>query len=80
MSASTVSQSAARYGSVTPNDNVDLTFKRLYIGGAGNVVVKKSVDGTAVTFSAVPVGAQLDVSGGRVMAATTATNIVWMDW
>lgn len=80
MSNVNISSSAVRYGAVTPSDTTDLTFKRLYVGGTGNVVVKNAVDGAAVTFSAVPAGAHLDVSGGRVMAATTATNLVWMDW
>ncbi len=80
MSNVNVSRSAVRFGAVTPSDSTDLQFKRLYVGGAGNVVVKPSVDGAAVPFAAVPVGTQLEVTGVRVMAATTATNIVWMDW
>lgn len=80
MSNVSTSDSAVRYGAVTPSDSTELQFKRLYVGGAGNVVVKPSVDGAAVTFTALPVGTQLNVAGVRVMAATTATNIVWMDW
>ena len=34
----------------------------------------------ALTAAAVPAGTQLEVSGVRVMAASGATNIVWMDW
>ena len=80
MSTANVSRSATRYGAVTPSDSTALEFKRLYVGGVGNVVVKASIDGSAVTFAAVPAGTQLEVAGVRVMAATTATNIVWMDW
>lgn len=80
MSNSSVQQSATRYGAVTPSDSTDLRFKRLYVGGAGNVVLKPAIDATAITFPSVPAGAFLEVSGVRVMAATTATNIVWMDW
>ena len=80
MSHVTVNRSATRYGAVTPSDSTDLQFKRLYIGGTGSVVVKAGIDGTAVTFAAVPAGTQLEVSGVRVMAASGATNIVWMDW
>lgn len=80
MSNVSVSRSATSYGAVTPSDSTDLQFKRLYVGGTGNVVVKSAVDGAAVTFSAVPAGTQLEIAGTRVMAATTATSIVWMDW
>lgn len=80
MSTTNVSRSAVRYGAVTPSDSTDLQFKRLYVGGTGNVVVKTSVDASAVAFNTVPAGTQLEVAGVRVMAATTATNIVWMDW
>lgn len=50
-------------------------FDRLYVGGTGNINVE-GVDGTAVLFSAVPVG-MLNVSGRKVLGtSTTATNIV----
>lgn len=75
-----VNQSATQYGAVTPSDSTDLSFKRLYVGGAGNVIVKPAIDAAAVTFSNVPAGACLEVSGVRVMAATTATSMVWMSW
>ena len=81
MSNITTQDSAIRYGAVTKSDTTDLQFKRLYIGGAGAVAVKNGVDGTAVTFAAVPVGSFLDVVGTHVMSTnTTATNIVWLDW
>lgn len=80
MSNVSVSSAATRYGAVMPSDSTDLQFKRLYVGGTGNVVVKSAPDGAAVTFSAVPAGTQLEIAGTRVMAATTATSIVWMDW
>lgn len=78
---SNMQETAVRYGAVTPSDSTDLKFKALYIGGAGSVVTRPAgADGSAVTFAAVPAGTQLLISGTRVMAATTATNIVWMDW
>ena len=80
MSTLSVSRSAIRYGAVTPSDSTVLQFKRLYIGGTGAVAIKKGPDGTVTTFSALPAGTQLEVSGTHVMAASTATNIVWMDW
>jgi hypothetical protein len=80
MSSATVNQSAVRYGAVTKSDTTVLSFKGLYIGGTGAVAVKNGPDGTVVTFSALPAGARLDVTGTHVMAATTATNVVWLDW
>ena len=48
------------------------------MGGAGTVVVASSVGGTAVTFSAVPVGTILpiELDQGTINAASTATNLV----
>jgi len=74
-------ETATRYGAVTKSDTTVLKFKALYIGGAGSVVLKEAGSGgDAITFAAVPVGTTLLVSGTRVMAASTATNIVWLDW
>ena len=62
---------------VSPNDTTRLNGVRgLYIGGAGNVVVKMDRNTTAVTFTAVPVGTILPVSAVIVMTTTTATNII----
>jgi hypothetical protein len=74
-------ESAARYGAVTPSDSTVLSFKALYIGGTGTVVLRQAgSDVAAVTFAALPAGTILPVAGNRVMAASTATNIVWLDW
>ena len=61
----------------TKSDTVDLPFRcrGLYIGVSGDVVVLAKDGATAVTFKSVPVGF-LRVRTTRVMAATTATNIV----
>jgi hypothetical protein len=65
--------------SVTPNDTEDLpggATRGLYIGGAGNVKVDM-FDGTTVTFNAMAVGVEHQISVKRVYAnGTTATNIV----
>ena len=60
---------------VTPSDTTRLYATALYVGGAGNVVVETE-GGTEVTFNAVPVGAILPIRCARVLAATTATNIL----
>jgi hypothetical protein len=67
---------ARRVAVVTPSDTTDLSGCRaLWIGGAGNVVIKCVDDSTAVTLI-VPAGTLLPVFAARVMAATTATSIV----
>lgn len=71
--------SAIRSGVVTPSDSTPLNFKRLYVGGAGTVVVQHAGSDVSTSFTC-PAGAYLDVSGTRVKAASTATLIVWLDW
>lgn len=52
------------------------SFRRLYVGGAGNVVIK-GLDGNTFTLTAVAAGTTLDVSGLAVVkASTTATFMV----
>jgi hypothetical protein len=73
--------SAKQSGAVTPSDGTELNFNALYIGGAGNVVIKHTTSGDAVTYSSVPAGTILPIEGVRVMFTnTTATSIVWMRW
>lgn len=51
-------------------------FRRLYVGGTGNVEIK-GLDGNTFVLTAVPVGTQLDIAGLAVMkASTTATLMV----
>ena len=62
---------------VTPSDTTELgPCRALYIGGTGNVVVHMPGRDASVTFSNVLAGTILPVSARRVLAATTATNIV----
>lgn len=72
-------ETAQRYGAVTPSDSTELKFKSLYIGGTGNLAVQAEGANT-VTFESIPAGTILPIKGNRVMAATTATKIIWMDW
>ena len=65
-------------GAVTKSDSTALDFNALYVGGTGTVIIKHAVDADDTTFLTVPAGAILPVHGVRVMAATTATNIVWL--
>jgi hypothetical protein len=47
----------------------------LYVGGAGNVVVR-TLSGRTITFTGVPAGTVLPIQCERVMNATTATLII----
>lgn len=79
--AAYVAASATSSGAVTKSDSTVLQFRALYVGGAGDVAIKHTEGGDAVTYVGVPAGTILPVSGVRVMSTnTTATNMVWMDW
>ena len=68
---------ASGAAAVTPSDSTELgPCRALYVGGAGNVVVWMPGRSDNITFLAVPAGTILPVMARRVMAATTATNIV----
>lgn len=65
---------------VTPSDSTVVAFDGLYIGGAGNVVVDMAGSGSTITFSAVPAGTVLRIGVVKVHAASTATNIVGLNF
>ncbi len=64
---------------VIPNDSTVLYFDALYIGGAGDVVVT-NLSGEVLDYPAVNGGAFFPVAGDRVMAATSASDIVAVIW
>lgn len=65
--------------SVTPDDSNDLTpapANALYVGSQGDVKVDM-MEGTTVTFTAVPAGTVLNIRVNRVYSTdTTASGIV----
>ena len=67
---------ASGYAAVTPSDTTELNCRALYVGTTGNVVLQMPGRSETVTFSNVPAGTFMPVSARRVMAATTATNLV----
>jgi len=78
MAASNLSgQIADSAYSVTTSDTASNAYTYLYIGGAGNVVVRPEGTGSDVTYYSVPAGQYLFVRTSLVKATgTTATNIV----
>lgn len=72
-----LSGSGDRLAAVTKSDTTDQgPVAALYIGGAGDVVIKTASMAAGVTLASVPAGTILPIRARYVMAATTATNIV----
>jgi hypothetical protein len=67
---------ALRGTAVTPSDSTLLNCRALYIGGTGSVIVQAPDSDATVTYTNVLAGTILPVNARRVMAATSATNIV----
>lgn len=68
----------SRWSSVTKSDTTDLTGSiGIYVGGDGDVAVRTlNNPDTTVTFTGLQAGALVPGNFTRVMAATTATNIL----
>lgn len=62
---------------VVPSDSTEVNCRALYIGGAGNVAIRQK-NGTAVTFTAPPVGSILPVNldQGQVMSTNTTASLI----
>lgn len=60
---------------ITKSDSTVVEFFGIYVGVTGDVVIRGR-NATTVTFKAVPAGVILPVYANRVMAATTATDLV----
>lgn len=62
---------------IAPSDTVDLAkhVDSIYMGGAGDVKVNM-IDGTTVTFKAVPVGTILPIRVSRVYATGTSATLM----
>jgi hypothetical protein len=68
---------AVNADAVVPSDTTSNTFRALYVGTGGDIVILALDDSTSVTFKNVPGGSILPVSTSRVYATgTTATDIV----
>jgi len=70
------SSPATHLAAVTPSDSTVVRCKALYVGGAGDLALQARDDSTTVTLVGVTAGSVIPVSCNKVMAATTATNIV----
>lgn len=77
--------SAVKAKAVVPSDSTIITFgcRALYVGGSGNLAVILAEDydpasptANSVTFANVPAGSVLPIAVVKVLAATSATNIL----
>jgi hypothetical protein len=68
---------AQNFGAVTPSDSTTFTNRprAIYVGVTGDLVVQDESN-VSITFKAVPGGTVLPIRPLRVMAATTASQIV----
>jgi len=68
---------ARRWLSVTPHDsnNLPAGCRGIYVGGAGDVAAVGS-DGTAVTFTAVPVGTFMPIGPIRINSTNTTATLI----
>lgn len=75
-----VSNGPAMVGfAITPNDSTNLTTvtRAIYVGGAGDLVVRFPGSSTSITFNDVPAGTVLPICVTRVLSTgTVATELI----
>jgi hypothetical protein len=64
-----------RAATVVPSDSTAVTYRKLYVGGTGNVSIDMEVAGS-VLLTAVPAGTWIEGHIKKVNEATTATLMV----
>lgn len=75
----TQASSANGGAAITKSDSTPVAFDAIYVGGAGDVVVR-TFGGVTLTFTAPPVGTIIPIRCDRVMAATSATLLVGLTY
>lgn len=73
-----VSSSATDAFAVTKSDSTEVSCEGIYVGTTGDLVIKHKSGGSVVTYVGVAAGSVLPLrlTNGRIMVATTASNIV----
>lgn len=67
-----------RFGVAANPDNDQGPFNSIWVGGAGNIVVRQ-LNGD-VTYNNVPAGTVLPVHGTRIVAAGTTATLLTLMW
>jgi hypothetical protein len=71
--------SSARKGfAITPNDSTEiaLTPKAVWVGGAGNLVVRLEDDSADITISGIAAGTLLPIRPKFIKTTSTCTGII----
>jgi hypothetical protein len=71
--------SSARKGfAITPNDSTEiaLTAKAVWVGGAGNLVVRLEDDSADITISGIAAGTLLPIRPKFIKTTSTATLLI----
>ena len=78
----TVAASARNGTAITPSDTTLVTCGGIYIGATGDLAIQFQDGFPTVTFVGVLQGTfmPLSLSNGHVMAATTASSLIGVDW
>jgi hypothetical protein len=72
-------QTYSIFTAVTTSNDDPNQYKALYIGVGGTVDVEQRGSGVTASFASVPTGTILPVNTSKVLASTTATNIIGMN-
>lgn len=71
------SDPSSGFAAVTKSDTTILeNVRALWVGGAGDLAVQAKAGNPTITFKGVAAGSIVPIKAARVMAATTATDIV----
>ena len=73
-----VSSSATDAFAVTKSDSTEVSCEGIYVGTGGSLAIKHKSGSSVVTYTNVSSGSLLPLrlTNGRIMAATTASDII----
>ena len=77
-----VFSSGVNFRDAVKSDTTAVNCKAIYVGTGGVLVLAQSTTATPVTFKGIAAGSfvPIELKLGRIMAATTAADLVILDW